>query len=367
MKIDMHCHVLGDGKDINNINNDVFFNNNDNPLGSFDAKKLFVRYIVTSLIKDFLKKEGGEIVNGEISTDDYFDLIKTLLITSEEIDAIVLLAMDGIYNNKGSHELMVRETELLVSNRYLYRKIYEINEELQNSADERIRNKKFLFGASVSPNRLDWESELDYVCNQTDAVLLKWVPSAMHIEVWDQNHKEFYEMLKYYNLPLLCHVGPEYAFIEGVSQSSLDNYKYLEVPLSYGVKVIAAHCASPVFPTDKSDLDGFIEFIKMSNSGDTIKLWADTSALSITTRLLILYQIVNSFKPEWLVNGSDFPIPISGTEHLPLITYDMSIDEYMKIINTKNPFDLDVRIKRAHGFSDTILSNAENLLRMQLV
>jgi hypothetical protein len=33
-------------------------------------------------------------------------------------------------------------------------------------------------------------------------------------------------------------------------------------------------------------------------------------------------------------------------------------------VKTRNPFDRDVRIKRAHGFSDAILTNAEKVLRM---
>ena len=44
MKIDMHCHVLGNGKDITNINNDIYYNISDNSLGnSFNAKKIFCK------------------------------------------------------------------------------------------------------------------------------------------------------------------------------------------------------------------------------------------------------------------------------------------------------------------------------------
>jgi hypothetical protein len=42
----------------------------------------------------------------------------------------------------------------------------------------------------------------------------------------------------------------------------------------------------------------------------------------------------------------------------------MTFKEYMDILNTKNPFDLDVKIKRAHGFSDSILENPANVLRL---
>ncbi len=365
MKIDMHCHVLGNGKDIRNVENDIYYNIHDNPMGKFDARKYLVRYVVTKTVEDFLKKEGGKIVNHEINAADYFEMIFKLLGDSKEIDAVVLLGMDAIYEPRGKHGLKIPETELYVSNKYLNRKINELNERFQKSNDQNVKKKKFLLGASVSPNNPHWETDLKYVINETDAVLLKWIPSAMHIEVWNHDHKPFYEMLAASGIPLLCHVGPEYAFIEGVSESSRDNYKYLETPLEYGVKVIAAHCASPVFPTDKNTLDGFISFIKSCNTNGQTKLWADTSALMMATRIFLIEKIVRSFRPEWLVNGSDFPVPISGTEHLPLISYDMTIDEYFDIVNTKNPFDLDVKIKRAHKFSESILTNAVKVLRMR--
>jgi hypothetical protein len=42
----------------------------------------------------------------------------------------------------------------------------------------------------------------------------------------------------------------------------------------------------------------------------------------------------------------------------------MAPEEYIKIINEKNPLDRDVKIKQAHGFSDAILENAEKVLRL---
>ena len=326
-------------------------------------KKYFVRYIVTKMLEDFIKKEGGNISNHEISADDYFDLIYQLLINSKEIDAVVLLAMDGIYNNTGNHELLIKETELFASNRFVYKKVCELNDRITNSTDGNIKKKKFYFGASVSPNRLDWEAELKYVCEDTEAVLLKWIPSAMHIQVWDKGHENFYKTLVKYNLPLLCHVGPEYAFIEGVSKASYDNFKYLDTPLNYGVKVIAAHCATPLLPVDRNDLDDFIRYLNFWNANE-IKLWADTSALNTTTRMSLLPKIINNINSNYLVHGSDFPVPISGVEHLPYITHDMTLSEYQEILVTKNPFDLDVKLKRAHGFNDDILKNAENVLRL---
>jgi len=47
----------------------------------------------------------------------------------------------------------------------------------------------------------------------------------------------------------------------------------------------------------------------------------------------------------------------------PLVTNDMTFEEYKSILETNNPFDLDIKIKRAYSFSDSILSNAEKILR----
>jgi hypothetical protein len=75
-------------------------------------------------------------------------------------------------------------------------------------------------------------------------------------------------------------------------------------------------------------------------------------------------ETVGTFPPEWLAHGSDFPIPIDGWVHLPGLTHDMTWEEYEGIRKIKNLLDKDVIIKRAHGFSDSILENAEKILRL---
>lgn len=68
------------------------------------------------------------------------------------------------------------------------------------------------------------------------------------------------------------------------------------------------------------------------------------------------------FPPQWLVHGSDFPLPFDAWPHLPWVTHDVTPEEYLQIKKTRNPLDRDVRIKRAHGFSDSILDNTETVL-----
>ena len=128
--------------------------------------------------------------------------------------------------------------------------------------------------------------------------------------------------------------------------------------------MIVAHCATPVFPIDKTETAEFGAFMTAANSGRRTQLWGDTSAFSLMTRIPILDEIPETFPPEWLVHGSDFPIPIEGWVHLPGLTHDVTWEEYKGIQNTENLLDKDVMIKRAHGFSDLILENAEKVLHL---
>jgi predicted TIM-barrel fold metal-dependent hydrolase len=357
MRIDIHVHAVGSGRDIKKIDDEVYFNADDN-------HQWFTR-ILYNMVEGDLEHLGADFNrDGRISTDEYFALIYTMLTQSEEIDGIVLLALDAVYSSK-TGELDEQKTDLWVSNRFLHRKVQALNERLNNESDPAKRKKRFFFGASISPNRKDWEQELEYVATQTDAVLVKLIPSVQHIYLTDDSHKAFYRALASHHLPLLCHVGPEYAFPEGIHMRQLDNFRYLEKPLEYAVTVIAAHCATPVFPLiEKPQIKEFYAFMKAANGDGTVRLWSDTSALSLSTRAFMIAAILETFPAHWLVHGSDFPIPIDGWAHLPWVTHAMTPQEYIRIWKTKNPLDKDVLIKQAHGFSDRILENAEKVLRL---
>lgn len=352
MKIDIHCHVVGKGNNIENIDNEVYFNAEDN-------QHWFTRILYNLLEKDLIKMEADLNRDGAISTDEYLKLIYSLLASSEELDGIVLLALDAVFSPE-TGRLDKRKTDLWVSNRFLAGRIRKLNDRLKKAGIK----KRFFLGASVSPNRKDWERELEYVISLPETVLVKLIPSAQHINIKDSRHTEFYTLLAREHIPLLCHVGPEYSFPEGIRKRKLDNFKNLIKPLECGVKVIAAHCATPVFPlVDRNVIRDFYSFMKDANRGGKVRLWADTSALSLSTRLPFIPEILDKFPPEWLVHGSDFPIPIEGWPHLPLLTHNITTEEYIRICRTKNPLERDIRIKRAHGFSDSILENAEKVLR----
>ncbi len=360
MRIDIHCHVAGNGKDISNIENNVYFLAEDN-------QHWFTRILYNLFEKEMEKFEADLNKDGMISTDEYFNLIYNLLCESKETDGVVLLALDAVFSQK-TGKLNKKETDLWISNKFLFKKVKELNQRLQSEENLELREKRFFFGASVSPNRKDWKDELSFVINETDAVLIKLIPSAQHIELMDRRHEEFYKTLASNSMPLLCHVGPEYSFPEGIRNMQLDHYKNLRKPLDCGVTVIAAHCASPVFPViDKNFMQDFFQMMKEYNKGGKIKLWADTSALSLSSRIPYIKEIRKTFPAKWLVHGTDFPIPIDGWTHLPFITDNITPSEYIDIVRTKNPFDRDIKIKHCHGFSDSILENTEKVLRLNNV
>jgi hypothetical protein len=354
MRIDLHCHVVGKGSDIRRINGEVYFNADDN--------SHWLTGLLYHLVEMGLKDLRADLNrDGTISTDEYLSLLYRLLADSEEIDGMVLLALDAVYACGGG-EPDTERTDLWVSNTFLSEQVKALNEKLVREGKQ---GKRFFFGASVSPNRKDWERELDFVVNRTEAVLIKLIPSTQHIDISSERHRDYYRALAAHGIPLLCHAGPEYSFPEGIRMAHLDNFRFLRRPLEAGVTVIAAHCATPVFPLiDRDETGEFLSFMHEANADGKVRLWADTSALSLATRVSLVPWIVQSFPPAWLVHGSDFPIPVDAWPHLPWVARGVSREDYQAIAATGNPLDRDVRIKRAYGFSDSILEGAENVLRL---
>jgi predicted TIM-barrel fold metal-dependent hydrolase len=362
MKLDIHCHVVGRGNaDITRVDEEVFFNPDDN-------QHAFV-WLVHLIAEQGLMSMGADLdENGTVSTDEYMELIYKMVTTSEELDGVVLLALDAVYDEE-TRQIDPIRTDLWVSNRFLSRKAVALNERIQRETDPQKRSKRIFYGASVSPNRRDWERELQFVVDDPLAVLMKLIPSTQHIALRDERHRAYFTALAETGIPLLCHVGPEYSFPEGVREMRRDNFRFLDAPLSCGTRVIAAHCATPVFPPfEKNEIEEVRRLMAFHNSGATVQFWADSSALSLGTRIPIIRDVLDHIPPQWLLHGSDFPIPVDGWKLLRMVRPNLSLDEYQNVFQsirkTSNSLDRDVRLKRAYGFSDSILENAEKVLRL---
>jgi hypothetical protein len=357
MRFDMHVHVVGNGTRLEDVDRDVFFNPSDN-------HHWFTR-ILYQLLEDDLDRFGADLDrDGAIATAEYLESVFDLFVSAEEIDRMVLLAIDGVFSPE-TGELMERQTDLWVSNRFLAASVAELNQRLESETKDGEFPKRFFFAGSVNPNRRDWYDELEIVLAEPDAVAMKLIPSAHHVDLMDARHDPFFDRMIEVGMPLLCHVGPEYSFPEGIRNRRLDYFRRLERVLDRGLTVIAAHCATPVFPLiDRDDVEELLAFMERINTGGEVRLWADTSALSLSTRIPLISRIRHLFPPDWLVHGSDFPIPIDGWPHLPLLTGGVTPAEYLRIVKTTNPFDRDVRIKRAVGFDESILANSARVLRL---
>ena len=135
MRIDMHCHIIGNGNDMSNVDNDVY-------LGVDDNQHWFTRILYNLVEKDLAGMEADLNRDGKISTKEYIELLYSMLITSEEIDGIVLLGLDAVYSRKAGR-LNKRKTDLWVSNKFLANKVEELNERIRNDPDTNKRNKRF--------------------------------------------------------------------------------------------------------------------------------------------------------------------------------------------------------------------------------
>ena len=95
---------------------------------------------------------------------------------------------------------------------------------------------------SVHPYREDALARLDRAI-AAGAVAVKWLPSAMNINLADRRCHPYLDRLAATRLPLIVHFGEEKA-APGAERGALGNPLLARHALERGVRVIAAHCAS---------------------------------------------------------------------------------------------------------------------------
>ena len=141
MKLDMHFHVVGRGVDINQVDENIYFNPDDN--------NLFFTRILYGLVEKDLENVGADIdQSGLVDTEEYLNLVYQFLRTSEELDGIVLLGLDAVYDpKKGKRD--DKRTDLWVSNRFLAKKVKELNSRLGKEEDPKSREKRFFMLYSI--------------------------------------------------------------------------------------------------------------------------------------------------------------------------------------------------------------------------
>ena len=270
---------------------------------------------------------------------------------SENVKKCVLLALDEVYDDNGTKHN--EWTHLHTPNNFVA--------ELAEKYD------RILFGASVHPYRSDWSEELDK-CLEKNAKLCKWVPSSQMINPSHPKCIPFYKKLFDHQLPLLCHVGPEYAIpTSDKAYAEYDNPKYLRNALDEGVTVIAAHCAMPYFGDfDQAYLDDFEEFLKLFEEAESNNwnLYADLSAICSPFRIKYVEKVkqnVDKIPHEKLIYGSDYPITISELCYNKSTNFFSWLRFVLKVASMSNLLDKNYLLIKEMGFDECIFTNASKL------
>lgn len=309
--IDFHAHVAGLGYG----NSGCFIN--DEMRNNFRFK-FYLMAMGTSLKE--LEQEGDQVI---------FKKISTAVAASKVVDKSVILSLDGVINEQG--ELDKSKTQIYVPNEYVYEqtKLYP----------------NLLYAASINPYRKDAIERL-VQAKSNGAVLVKWIPSIMYIDPADPLIIPFYKKMAELNMPLLSHTGMEKSFSH--AKDELADPRKLDLPLSLGVNVIAAHIATTGHSHGEENFERILPmFTQYPN------LYADISSLTQINKLGYVKKVLAH--PELrgrLIYGTDWPLQffplISPWYHLD----ELNVSEAIGISKIKNQWDRDVALKIGMGLDE---------------
>jgi uncharacterized protein len=261
-----------------------------------------------------------------------------VMIRESEIDRAVVLGFDGVYDAGGEFDR--ERSQLVVPPSWVFEACRRYPGEL-------------LPGPSVNPFRRDALERLEE-CIQGGAVLIKWLPSAQDIDPSNPRLGEFYRRVAESGIPLLVHTGGgEMTFRE--VRPELKELSLLRAPLDAGVTVICAHSATPIILSrDPNQLP-----LLRSMLQEYPHLWVDNSGMANPSRFAYLPRLAREplFHARTLY-GSDFPVPSNAFYFAGRIGPPTAL----ALERVRNPFDRDVRIKRALGYPDRTLTRAERVL-----
>lgn len=321
--IDLHVHVAGIGA---------------GGSGCYVSPKLRRNWRYRTYLKAFGIREKELLAEGDRLV---FQRISETILASRAVSEAVVFALDGVVDEKG--ELDLARTEVYIPNDFV--------------ASETAKYPNLYFGASVNPYRRDAVERLEQV-SQQGAVLIKWLPAIQQIDPADQTLVPFFEKLMELDLVLLTHTGDEKSFTR--SEPHLGDPERLRLPLTMGVKIIAAHAAT----TGKNEGEANMErLLRMFPAYPT--LFTDISSLTQLNKLPYLPRLLkNHSVHDRLVYGTDFPLI-----NTPLVSpwyyfFRLPWREMWKISALRNPWDRDVRLKFALGVPPEVFSRGKALLRM---
>lgn len=238
-------------------------------------------------------------------------------VAQSRLDYAVVLAQDAVYREDGSRDDAA--THFYVANDYVLRLAEDC--------------PRIVPGCSINPWRQDALQELER-CRAAGCRLIKVHTAIQGVDPSLPRFDAFYRLARDLGVVLMFHTGYEHSCTV-VSQQFTDPTRLARV-LEHGGPVIAAHCGTCVF-FDAEDY--FPRFVETMSRYDN--LYGDTAILASLIRWTALRRLERQ-PPELkgcILHGSDYPFPPSRLPYL------LRTGLFPK--ERKNPFDLDLRIKRA--------------------
>lgn len=262
-------------------------------------------------------------------------------VRTSTIDHVVCLALDPVYDTTGRRREDL--SNMWVDNSYITRLQQDLARQ-QHGSGERI-----LLGASVHPYDPEFQARVQR-CVTDGAVLLKWLPSAQQIDLADSRVRNALMFLATARdgraLPLLLHVGPEYAIMttdprttayDFISWGFWDRVRNrlrpsgrrwtppalagvlgnLRAGIEAGASIILAHCGLPYFAPrglgflEHSDFAVVRALLRESLTRPERqgKCYADVSAC-VTPFRRGFFKDIATLPEQLLLAGSDFPVPV---------------------------------------------------------
>jgi len=314
-KIDMHVHILGNGKSGSGCRATVPLW--QAPLSKIMAKGIGLNTSVADPLLDMLYVEK---------------LVQW--VQSSSFDKVVILACDNLYDEAGNCH--PGRSGVYVPNEYVLKLAR--------------RHPELLPGVSIHPARPDALLELEH-CAAAGAVLVKLLPCVQAVDCNRAKYKAFWLKMAKLSLPLLAHTGGEISM--PVNRADLESVDTLSLPLKCSVKVIAAHCGTKAFPWGRDYLE---QFLAMRNVFPN--LYGDIAALSQVTHLRTLEKLRES--PGRILYGSDYPV-VTVISWARLKGW-ISKSDFCRLRRIKNPFQKGFEFTKALGFPETIFTNVNSII-----
>jgi hypothetical protein len=309
--IDMHCHV--------GVLDDPKYGRISDWMQRQSTFRIFLKYACVS--------------ENDVSNRTLHDAALSA-IGEAGMDSVVCLALDAVYDDQSRRREDL--SQFWVANEY----VLQLQKDLGGS--------KILLGASIHPYRPTFEKDLRKAVDQ-GAVLLKWLPSAQHIETADTRVLDALRVTATAGhggrpLPVLLHVGVEYAIIttdpkttsrDFLSWSRIENARNqlrrnsnrwdrphvsqrlqnLRSAVDEGAHIILAHAGLPYFAPnwaaryfEHSDFD-VVRSLLESNKPGRGAFYADVSACCTPFRQRY-FDKLRHLPEEYVLFGSDFPVPV---------------------------------------------------------